>query len=162
MKLLWTAFAILAAFLLESALSRLAPNQARILDPFLLVAVYCALHGGEVHGMLAGAAAGWIQEVHFGGQTVVGLSGLAKVIVGFGVGLTAGRFLIVGPGPRFLVIFVATLVDALIYQGLASGFDIPAYELSLARLLARAGVNALIGAALYELIDRRSRAEARS
>ena len=59
--------------------------QARVFDPFLLVVVYCGLTGGEVHGMLAGAAAGWVQDVHFGGR-ILGLSGLSKLLVGFGVG----------------------------------------------------------------------------
>ena len=53
------------------------PAEARFLDPFLLVVVYCALVGGETHGMLAGAAAGWVQDVHFGGS-VLGLSALAE------------------------------------------------------------------------------------
>ena len=54
----WTAFAIAGAVLVETALGYLVASPGRYLDPFLLVVVYCALVGGETHGMLAGAAAG--------------------------------------------------------------------------------------------------------
>ena len=161
MKAVWTGLAILAAFLVQSALSKLMPGQARILDPFLLVLVYCGLTGGETHGMLAGLAAGWVQDVHFGGP-VVGLSGLTKVLVGFGVGLAGARFLLSGPGSRILVLFVATVVDGLVLEQLASAFEIRVYPLTLVGLLSRASVNALVGGPLYELIDRRIRHEARA
>ena len=59
----WTGLAIAGAVLVETALGYLVPAPGRYLDPFLLVVVYCALAGGETHGMLAGAAAGWVQDV---------------------------------------------------------------------------------------------------
>lgn len=161
MKVLWTALAILSALLVQSALSRVAPAQARTLDPFLLVLVYCGLTGGEIHGMLAGAAAGWVEDVHFGGP-VVGLSGLAKVIVGFGVGLAGTRFLLTGPLPRLLVLFTATLADAVLFERLASFFDIPTQALSLTALLARGAANAVVGTALYAVVERRLGREARA
>ena len=75
----------LAALLVQTALSRLiVPGQARILDPFLLVVVYCGAHGGETHGMLAGAAAGWVQDVHFGGPRARALRRSPRSLVGFG------------------------------------------------------------------------------
>lgn len=160
MKGLWTAIALLAALLVQSALSQVAPDQARILDPFLLVVVYCGLIGGESHGMLAGLAAGWVQDVHFGGP-VAGLSGLTKVVVGFGVGAAGSRFLLTGPGARALVLFVATLVDALLFEQLASAFEVAAQPLSIAGLLSRSVLNALVGLPLFELLDRRVLREAR-
>lgn len=156
MRAFWTAAAILAALLLQSALSQLFPSQARLFDPFLLVLVYCGLIGGETHGMLAGLAAGWVQDIHFG-TPVAGLSGLTKVLVGFGVGLAGARFLLAGPGSRILVVFVATLVDALIFERIASVFEIRVYELSFGGLLSRAALNALVGGPLYEIVDRRMR-----
>jgi rod shape-determining protein MreD len=155
-KAAWTAAVILLALLLQSTLSQLAPAQARLLDPFLLVVVYCGLHGGETHGMLAGMAAGWVQDVHFGG-TVVGLSGLTKLIVGFGVGIAGARFLVGSLPQRLLVLFVAALLDSLIHERLALLFDVALTELSFGGLLGRAAVNAVLGGAFIELIDRRLR-----
>jgi rod shape-determining protein MreD len=157
MKAVWTAAALLLALLLQSALSRIAPAQARILDPFLLVVVYCGLTGGETHGMLAGLAAGWIQDVHFGGA-VVGLSGLTKVVVGFGVGAAASRFLLSGPAARVLVLFAAALADTLLFERLAAAFEIAVQPLSPLAVVARAALNAVVGGPLYELLERRPRA----
>jgi rod shape-determining protein MreD len=152
----WTALALLAALLLQTALTQIAPGHARILDPFLIVLVYCGLTGGEMHGMLAGAAAGWIQDIHFGGS-VLGLSGLTKILIGFAVGVASTRFHLVEGAARALVLFVATAADALIYAKLASVFDVASYEVTPAGILARALVNAVVGVAAYEIAERRHR-----
>jgi rod shape-determining protein MreD len=161
MNALLTGLAIVAALLLNTAISHVSPQASRIFDPFLLVTVYCGLHWGETHGMLAGAVAGWVQDAHFGG-TVVGLSGLSKVIVGFGVGAAGARFLLSGPLARACVLFAAGLLDALFVQALAAAFEIRAYAVTPATLLLRAAVNALVGAVVFEGLDRRIRASARS
>jgi rod shape-determining protein MreD len=150
----WTGLAIAGAVLVESALAYLVASPGRYLDPFLLVAVYCALARGETHGMLAGAAAGWVQDVLFGGP-VLGLSPLSKLVVGFGVGLGAGRFVIASAAARALVILIATVVDALLVQWLASVFSLEATGLSLLALASRATLNALVGGLLFALLDRR-------
>ena len=156
MKVFWTAVALLAALLLQTALSQIVPGHARILDPFLIVLVYCGLTGGEMHGMLAGVAAGWIQDIHFGGS-VLGLAGLTKILIGFTVGAASSRFHLVEAAARALVLFVATAADALIYTQLASVFDVAAYEITPAGILVRAIVNAVVGVVAYELVERRSR-----
>jgi cell shape-determining protein MreD len=155
-KALWTAGALLAALLLQSTIGVLAPSQGRTVDPFLLVVVYCGLVGGETHGMLAGMAAGWVQDIHFGGP-VAGLSGLTKLLVGFGVGLAGSRFLIAGTVPRMAVLFVASLADVILFERLALVFELPSGSLSVLTLLARATANALTGALLFELVEMRFR-----
>ena len=153
MKVFWTAVALLVAFLLQSALTHIVPRQARMVDLFVLVLVYCGLVGGETHAMLAGAAGGWVQDVQFGGG-VVGLSGLTKVLVGFGVGLSGTRFHLTEPGARVLVLFAATLVDDLVFERLASAFDVRIETLSLGGLLMRATLNAAIGGVIFFYVDR--------
>jgi rod shape-determining protein MreD len=160
MKVFWTLLAIGAASLAQSALSLIWPAEARVFDPFLLVMVYCGLTYGETQGMLAGAAAGWIQDIYFGGR-VAGLSALTKIIVGFVVGLAATRFLLVGPAAQILVVFTATIADAVITHSLASVFSIPTDELSVWGLTLRAGVNAVAGVLLFTFVDRRLRGEGR-
>jgi rod shape-determining protein MreD len=153
-RVFWTGLAIAGAVLVETALAYLVASPGRYLDPFLLVVVYCALVGGETYGMLAGTAAGWVQDALFGGS-VLGISGLAKLLVAFGVGLTAGRFLIAGAAARALVILLATVADALLMQWLASVFSVPAAGLPPLALLSRATANALVGGLLFALVDRR-------
>jgi hypothetical protein len=54
--------------------------------------------------------------VHFGGR-VLGLIGLTKLIIGFLVGASSTRFHLAEPTSRALVLFLATLADALILRG---------------------------------------------
>ena len=153
-RVFWTGLAIGAAVLVETALAYLVASPGRYLDPFLLVVVYCALVGGETYGMLAGATAGWVQDALFGGR-VLGISGLSKLLVAFGVGLAAGRFLISGAAARALVVLLATVADALLVQWLASVFSVQAAGLGPLALLSRATLNALVGGLLFALVDRR-------
>jgi rod shape-determining protein MreD len=153
-RVFWTAVALVAALAVQSALSLIGPAWARIFDPFLLVVVYCGLKGGETHGMLAGAAAGWLQDVHFGGR-VLGLAGLTKVLVGFGVGLAGTRFQLTEPGARLLVLLLAVVLDALMMRQLALAFDVVSGTLTLPILGLRAAVNAVVGMPLFALVERR-------
>ena len=153
-RALWTAVAIAGAVLVETALTYLVASPGRYLDPFLLVVIYCALSFGETHGMLAGAAAGWVQDVMFGGR-VLGLSALAKLVVGFSVGLAGGRFLIATTAARALVVLLAAVADALLVQWLASVFSVEMLSLPPLALATRATLSALAGGVLFALVDRR-------
>jgi len=161
MKLLATAAALLLALAAQSALTQLAPGPARLFDPFLLVLVYVALAGGEVKGMLCGTAGGWIQDAHFGG-TVVGLSGLSKLLVGFVVGVAGTRFVVSGPAQRLLTLFAATLLDGLLVEQLAGVFGVAILPLSFAGLAGRATVNAVVGTGLFLAADRVASRERRT
>ena len=162
MRYAWTVAALLLALVLQSALGVLAPSESRIVDPFLIVVVYCGLVGGETYGMLTGAAAGWIEDIHFGGP-IMGFSALSKLLVGFCVGVAGSRFLIVGTAPRSLTLFVATVADAFLFQRLVAVFEVPSSQLSAFSLVTRATVTALTGAAAFEAADfQRRRRELRS
>ena len=154
MKVFWTAAALVAALAVQSALSLVVPGWARVFDPFLLVVVYCGLKGGETHGMLAGVAAGWMQDVHFGGR-VLGLAGLTKTLVGFGVGLAGTRFQLTEPGARLFVLLLAVLLDALVMRQLSAAFDVTTGVLSWPGLALRAAVNAALGMPLFAMVERR-------
>jgi rod shape-determining protein MreD len=153
-RTLWTGLAIVGAVVVETALGYLLPGPGRFMDPFLLVVVYCALSGGETHGMLAGAAAGWVQDALFGGR-VLGISALSKLLVGFGLGLAGGRFLISSAPARALAVFLAAIVDGLLVPWLASVFTLEVLPQGPLALLGRASLNALVGGTLYALVERR-------
>lgn len=153
-RAVWTALAVLGAVLVETALGYLLPGPGRYVDPFLLVVVYCALFGGETYGMLSGAFAGWVQDALFGGR-VLGLSALAKLLLGFVVGLAGARFMISGTAARALTVFLATIAEGLLVPWLASVFTIEAVSPGPIVLLARATVNAVLAGALFALVERR-------
>ncbi len=153
-----TGLGLVAALALQTALTLVLPRASRLFDPFLLVVVYCGLVFGETHGMLAGAVAGWIQDLQFGGA-VTGLQALTKILVGFVVGAAATRFLIAAATTRFLAVFAATLLDALVFERFANVFDVPTTGVSAGWLFARGALNALIGSLLFRVIDARSQRE---
>jgi rod shape-determining protein MreD len=156
MKAFATGLALLAALLLQTALAQILPAYARVFDPFLLVIVYCGLAGGETHGMVAGAVGGWMQDILFAGR-ILGLSGLTKLLVGFAVGLAGARFHLTEPAPRALVLLLAVLLDAALLASLAAAFDVAVTPLSASGLAARAIVNAAVGVACFELVERQRR-----
>lgn len=160
MKWLATGLALVLAFVIQSSLTLILPGPGRLLDPFLVVVVYCGLIGGETHGMLAGATAGWIQDTQFGG-TVNGISALTKLLIGFAVGIAATRFLMTTTSARLLVLFAATLVDALVFERLALVFEVGASDVSLRLLFARAVANAILGVLAFQAFEMRVRREVR-
>jgi rod shape-determining protein MreD len=157
-RALWTGLALLGAVLVETALGYLLPGPGRYIDPFLLVVVYCALVGGETFGMVSGAAAGWLQDALFGGR-VLGISALAKLLIGFAVGVAGARFLISGSAARALAVLLATLAEGVLVPWLASVFTLELAPQSVLTLLARGVLNAVAGGALFALVDRRVQRE---
>jgi rod shape-determining protein MreD len=150
----WFGLALVGAVLVQTALGYLVPAPGRFVDPFLLAVVYTALVAGETPGMLAGAAAGWVQDVVFGGR-VLGLSALSKLAVGYLAGLAGGRFLIATTGARALAVFAASVLDGLLVPWLASVFAIEVTPLGPLAFVARASLNALVGGLLFEAVERR-------
>ncbi|MFI4946619.1 MAG: hypothetical protein ACHP85_25295, partial [Burkholderiales bacterium] len=86
---------------------------------------------------------------------VLGISGLAKLLVGYAVGIGAGRFLIATTAARALVVMLASAADALLLQWLASVFSLEALFLPPLALATRATLNALFGGLLFALVDQR-------
>lgn len=142
------------ALVIQAGLSLIGPRFAHAFDPFIIVIVYFALRRGETAGMLVGAASGWLQDLHFGGP-VLGLSGLSKLVVGFCVGLVGARLFLTGGWERAAVVLGAALLDALLFERLLSFFDLPAEPISIGLMIARSIATALLGGAVFTLLDRR-------
>jgi rod shape-determining protein MreD len=160
-RVFWTVAGIVLALAVQSVLSTLFPAQAYLLDPFLIVLVYTALTHGEAAGMIVGTVAGWVQDVHFGGE-VVGLSGFSKLLVGFGVGIASTRFHLADPAARVLVLFTASVIDAILFSQLAVMFEVQILPLSALGTVSRAALNAGVGLAVFELMERRFGRERRA
>lgn len=160
MSALWTAGGLVLALVVQTGLSLVGAHHAAHFDAFLLVVAYVALTRGETPGLLVGTAAGWIQDVEFGG-TVVGLSALTKLMLGFAIGLASTRFMLQGALPRTLVLMCASLLDVLLFERLAALLGVAVSEVSLAGLLLRAVLNAAVGVVLFRALDQRLRAAAR-
>jgi len=158
MTLIWSGVSIVLALILQAGLSRFLPDQAPLLDPFLLITIFVSLTRGENNGMLVGVAGAWAEEIQFGGQ-VLGLLGLTRVVLAFFIGQAGRRFLISQVPAQFALIFATTIVDAWLVGRLADLFEVPLTAVSLPTLAMRATVNAVLGAAAFRLLDRRLRPE---
>jgi hypothetical protein len=149
---------VVAALLLQSALSLLLPAYAVLFDPFLIITVFVCLTRGEGAGMLVGAAAAWAQDLAFGGP-VLGLLGLARILTAYAVGYTGRRFLISNFLAQSATLFIAALLDVWLLSRFAAVFEVPLRELPVLTILERAVVNAIIGAGVFQLVERRLRRE---
>ena len=69
--------ALAGALAVQTTLASLWPGVSWMLDPFVVVLVYFGLRGGEINAMLLGAAAGWIQDIQFGGA-ITGFAALTS------------------------------------------------------------------------------------
>ena len=82
------------------------------MDIPLVVVVLAALSGGAIVGLWAGTFAGLLQDSMSGG--LVGVSGLAKSLIGVTIGLLARRLMRTGYGYRILLIILATIMNVVV------------------------------------------------
>ena len=85
------------------------------MDIPLVVVVLAALSGGAIVGLWAGTFAGLLQDSMSGG--LVGVSGLAKSLIGVTIGLLARRLMRTGYGYRILLIILATIMNVVVVGG---------------------------------------------
>ena len=72
---------LLVALVARLFLVALAPDLAGVLDPFLLLIVYCALNGNVLTAVLAGCIAGLTEDAFSNG--LFGIYGLSGTVVGY-------------------------------------------------------------------------------
>ena len=108
--------AIALALALQTTLARFVVGGSAAVDLVLVAVVYVALTTGPVGGMLAGSAAGLIQDALSSG--VVGIGGLAKTIVGFLAGAFGQQFIVTAALPRLVIFMAATVLHAAVFMGL--------------------------------------------
>jgi len=121
-------------------------------DFVLVVVVYVALTSGPTTGMLTGTVAGLVQDAMSSG--VIGIGGLAKTIVGFIGGIIGTQFIVAQPLPRFVVFFMATLLDLTVFMGLYVLLDIHDFGARpYAPILRQAAANAVTGVVMFQLIE---------
>ncbi len=120
-------------------------------DLVLVVVVYVALTSGPVTGLLAGCAAGLVQDRLSIG--IVGIGGLAKTIVGFLAGIVGTQFIVTQPLPRFVVFFSATIVHAVVFMGLYVLLDLRHFGTPVAAVTGQAVGNAIVGVVAFQVVE---------
>jgi rod shape-determining protein MreD len=152
-KALAALAAIAAALALQTTLASLVIRGTAALDLVLIVVVYIALMFGPVTGLLAGSAAGLVQDSLSSG--IIGIGGLAKTVVGFVAGVLGTQFIVTAPLSRFVVFVLATILHSAIFMGLYSLLEIRQFDAPYAAVLSQSvgnGFLGVVGAQLVELL----------
>lgn len=151
MKALAVFIAIALALALQTTLTRFVVGGSAAVDLVLVAVVAVALTIGPVGGMLAGSAAGLIQDALSSG--VIGIGGLAKTIVGFLAGAFGQQFIVTAALPRLVIFVAATVLHGAVFMGLYTLLDIRAFPAPWKPLAAQALGNALIGIVAFGIIE---------
>jgi rod shape-determining protein MreD len=152
MKTAGVLLALVVALAVQTSLSGLTMNGARLVNLVVVAVVYAALVFGPVTGMLAGTAGGLAQDALAGG--IIGVGSLSKTIVGFLAGLLGAQFIVAQALPRFVMFVSATLLHEACYQGLSSLVEVRPFRLSYAPALTQAGINGIVGLTAFFVVER--------
>ena len=151
MKAAGVFLAIALALALQTTLARFVVGGTAALDLVLVVVVYVALTTGPVSGMLAGSAAGIIQDALSSG--VIGIGGLAKSIVGFAAGVIGQQFIVTAALPRFVMFLAASVAHAAVFMGLYVLLGLRTFPSPWAAILSQAAGNAVVGMIAFTIIE---------
>ena len=151
MKAAGILIAIALALALQTTLARFLVAGTAALDLVLVVVVYVALTTGPAGGMLAGSAAGLIQDALSSG--LIGIGGLAKSIVGFAAGVIGQQFILTAALPRFVMFMAATALHALVFMGLYVLLGLRTFSSPWAAVLSQAIGNAAVGIIGFTIVE---------
>ena len=151
MKAAGVVVAIALALALQTSLARFLVGGTAALDLVLVIVVYVALTSGPVTGMLAGSAAGIIQDALSSGT--IGIGGLAKAIVGFAAGVVGQQFIVTAAFPRFVMFIVATLVHSALFMGMYVLLGLKEFSSPWAAVFSQAIGNAVVGIVGFAIIE---------
>lgn len=151
MKALGVLVAIALSLALQTTMSRFIVGGSVAVDVVLVAVIATALTIGPVGGMLAGTAAGLIQDALSSG--VIGIGGLAKTIVGFLAGAFGQQFIVTAALPRLVIFVAGTVLHGVVYMGLYSLLDLREFPSPWKPLAAQALGNALVGIVAFGIIE---------
>jgi len=148
-KVLWALLATVVAVAAQTTIDRWFSNN--VVDLVLVVVVYNALSSGRVGGMLTGSFAGLVQDTLSGG--VIGMAGLSKTVVGFAAGIIGTQFIVTHSASRFVVFFLATVVNAVIFMGLYELLGLRHFGTPVAAVAGQGLGNAVVGVLAFKGVE---------
>ena len=144
--------ALAVALVLQTTLAGMSLAGGTRVNLVLVAVIYAALAFGPVFGLLAGCAAGLVQDAIAGGM--IGIGGLSKTLVGFFVGVLGAQFIVSTPVPRFLMFFGASMVHELCFQGLYALVESRPLRFDVSGTVIQALVNGAVGISAFLLAER--------
>lgn len=152
MRWVWLGLSLIVALAVQTTLAHSATGNRAAVDLVLVTVVFVALRHGAVAGLLFGSLAGLCQDALSGG--IIGVGGLAKSLVGAGVGALATQFIITNPLPRILAFLVGTMLHAACFLGIYALIDPRTATNPWRLVLSQAVLNAIIGIVIFALVER--------
>jgi len=152
MKAVVVLLALAGALALQTTLSGLTINGARMVNLVVVAVVYVALMYGSVTGLMAGTAGGLAQDTLAGG--IVGIGGLSKTIIGFLSGVLGAHFIVAQPLPRFVMFVGATIAHEVVFQGVYALVEARGFRLQFTPLLTQALINGIVGLTAFFIVER--------
>lgn len=149
MKAAWVVLATAAAIAIQTTVDRWLAAGA--VDLVLVVVVYHALASGRVTGLLAGTFAGLVQDVLSGG--VLGMAGLSKTVVGYLAGIVGTQFIVAHSASRFVVFFMTTVLNAVIFMGLYELLGLRHFGAPFAAVAGQGVANAVVGVLVFKVVE---------
>lgn len=143
--------AVALALALQTTLARLVVGGTAAVDLVLVAVVSVALTTGPVSGLLAGSAAGIIQDALSSG--VLGIGGLAKAIIGFAVGAISQQFILTSALPRFVMFVGATVAHAVLFMGLYVVLGLRMFPAPWKAVASQAVGNAIVGMIAFTIME---------
>jgi rod shape-determining protein MreD len=142
----------LVALFLQAFLPQRLPFFS-IFDLPLLVTIFFAMaRRNPISGLLTGAAIGLVQDML--GPYSIGIYGIAKTVVGYGASSLGAKLDVENAGARFLVTLGFYLVHQAVYFAVARGMVNLTMNWSWSRGIEAGLANALLGVALYFVLDK--------
>lgn len=121
--------------------------------PLLVVIFFAVARRSQVSGMLTGAAIGILQDA-LTPSLPLGVYGIANTVVGYGASSLGVKIDIENAGSRFLVVLFFYVVHEIVYFTVAHGLVGVTLHWSWPHELVSALANAVIGVAIFALLDR--------
>jgi rod shape-determining protein MreD len=150
-KAFGVAGVLIGSLVLQMAFARFAVGGRWSIDLVLVAVAFIALKWGPGAGVIGGTIGGITQDALAG--NTIGVSGLAKTIVGFFVGVIGSQFVVARPAPRMVVVACASIANRLLVLAISSAIELHWAGVSWAAMLTEMGLNALSALILFQSIE---------
>ena len=143
MKVVMLVAMVVVSVAVQATSARVFDLTFANIDLPLVVVVLASLSGGPIVGLWVGTLAGFLQDVMSGG--LIGVSGLAKSLIGVTVGLLATRLMFTGRWYQLLLIVPATIMNVVLFVGVYRLISFAAPAVDGVNVLQQAVLNVAAG-----------------
>jgi rod shape-determining protein MreD len=150
-KWLSVAAVVAASVALQMGFARFTVGERWSADLVLVGVAFVALKWGPTAGVVGGSLGGLTQDAL--ANAVLGVSGLAKTICGFLIGVIGSQFIVARPAARSLVVCGASVLNRLVVAAVVSAITQRWSGPLLLDMLGETALNGLIAFVLFQSIE---------